>query len=104
MAEGRQVSATTDKDWRVEFEVIEYDHMPSWKVSAEDGYARFNAMMHKKAQWVSLTMVESYERASSKPGERGKTFTVEKQTMMSLNPESAKALYEFLGTIFGGAK
>lgn len=89
--ESRQiVTVKATNDILPTFEVFEEHHVPSWQRYG-DGGATFKATAHRTAQWVSLSMDESGEKST-------------RSTMMALTPESGRALYEFLGTIFGGAK
>lgn len=86
MKESRQTTQTKDRDFLVEFDVAEQNHTASWS-RFDEGYATFNARVHKRAGWLSLVMVESAKST--------------RQTMMTLTPESAKALYEFLHAQYG---
>lgn len=65
------------------------DHMPSWMRYCDGGYAHFEATFHNAAEWLALTVVEGHDKAR-------------KETMVTLEPESARALYDFLHTRFGG--
>ena len=101
MAKVKQVSSTVDKQWAIDFEVVAYEHTPSWKKYGE-GTAMFKAMRHKDAGWVSLTMSETSLRPSAVPGQSN-TIASTKETMLTLTPESARELWLFLGRQYGGA-
>lgn len=82
MRDAPQITETKEKDDWTEFKVIEENHTASWQTN-DGGYATFEATGHNEAKWLSLTMIESSEKSR-------------RQTMMTLKPESARALYGFL--------
>lgn len=78
-----------------EFRVHVGNHTPSWTRRWNEGTAQFRAMMHTRAGWLSLTMSEGYE-IKPQGQHKGRTRWIGKETMLTLEPEAARALYDFL--------
>ncbi len=68
--------------------VITSDHTPSWKTGGKPGSARFESRTHAEAKHVSIRLLEC--------GGEGPR----RETMMTIYPEAAQALYEQLALIF----
>lgn len=71
--------------------VMDDDQSISWKRFTK-GSVRARFSTHVEAKWLDLSLDESYV------GEKGKV--VSKQTMMSIDQEGARALYEMLKEVF----
>lgn len=71
--------------------VIDPDQHISWKRYTKGSvYARFT--VHNKAKWIDMSLEECYRSDKDK--------LISKKTMMSVNEEGARALYEMLKGIF----
>lgn len=86
MRDAPQITETRNNDWKNVLVVIEENHTASWQTN-DGGYAEFEATMHSEAEWLSLTLTEASEKSR-------------RETMMTLTPKSARALYEFLKNRF----
>lgn len=82
MRDAPQFTEEKDRDFLVDFKVIEENHTASWQLN-DRGYAAFEIQMHKAAGWLSLSLTESSEKSR-------------RETMLTLTPESGRKMYEFL--------
>ena len=69
-----------------ELRVHQSEHCPSWRTWPRDGWAEFRVTF--SPNWVAMSLTES-----PKNGPR-------RETMLTLDPPAARALYDELRTIF----
>lgn len=75
--------------------IHEQNHTPSWTKLWNEGYASLRVMMHRTAGWLSITMAEGYTSQTV-----DKRREIVKETMLTLDPKTARALYDFLKFYF----
>lgn len=88
--QAKQTTRITARGQVTEFEAYVENHVPSWMRYADGGHARFEAMYHASAGWLSLSLSEAHSKSS-------------KRTMLTLEPATTRALYEFLKQRFESA-
>ena len=69
------------------------ENTPHWVVRG-NGHARLEVTIHERSKWVSFDTSE-YNKLD------GRTVKSEKRTMLTLDVESGRQLYAFLGKIYG---
>lgn len=85
-----QTITRKDNDNMVDLNIYTPDHKPSWRTNGV-GYAIFRVYGHRQATWLSVSLTESYKLAER---------WISKETMLTLDPESAIALRDTLNTMY----